>query len=194
MTRPLRGALMLPISLAVLLPSGGCEESPSKAPTSKAPRGVARTQAPPPLGGPGAVEGGGAPSGIRQIMNRVAKGPNSLTSVLGRELNEAQPPWETIQGQTREFAQLAADMGKHDPPKGSKESWARLTAAYAGTAAELDKAAQARAKDEAVAAHDQLKNSCMSCHREHRTMGRGMGGPPGFGPPGGGPPPGRPPL
>src|SRR5262249_24912132 len=59
--------------------------------------------------------------------------------------------------------------------------------------------AQAKDKDAALAAHTQITNSCMSCHREHRAMGPGGrggmgGGPPGFGPPGGGRPgPGGPP-
>jgi cytochrome c556 len=136
--------------------------------------------------------GGGAP-GIRQIMGKVAKGPNSLNALLGAELKEASPPWETIQTQTKEYAQLAKELGTYDPPKGSKESWSKQTAAYAETAADLDKAAQAKDKDAAVAAHGELSNSCMACHREHRGgPGRGgpgmMGGPPGFRP--GGPPPG----
>ena len=43
-------------------------------------------------------------------MVTLAKGPNSLTPVLGKELNEGQPAWETIQGQAKEYARLAAEM------------------------------------------------------------------------------------
>jgi hypothetical protein len=128
-------------------------------------------------------------------MTKLAKGPNSLTELLGKELNEGQPPWETIQGQSKEYALSAGDLGKYDPPKGSKESWTKLTDAFAESASELDRAAQAKDKDAAKVAHEQLKISCNACHREHRRMGRGMGGPRGFGPPPGGPggpPPGGP--
>jgi hypothetical protein len=86
-------------------------------------------------------------------------------------------------------------MGKNGPPKGHKASWEKLTSAYAEWASDLDKAAQAKDKDAALEAHGKLAGSCMACHREHREMRKGMGGPPGSGrprmPPGG-PPPGSP--
>ena len=132
---------------------------------------------------------GGAPgpsnSGIKPIMARLAKGPNSLTPVLGKELKETEPPWETILGQTGEYSRLAGDMAKLTPPKGSAESWAKLAAGYAASAAALDKAAQAKDKEAALAAHGQLAISCKPCHQEHRKMGPGMGGPPPGGPPNG---------
>jgi cytochrome c556 len=157
-------------------------------------------------GGPGTAAG--APGGplsspeIKQIMVKLNRGPTSLTPRLGAELKEEKPAWETIQAQTKEYAQLAAELGTHDPKMGTKESWAKLAAAFSDSASELDKAAQAKDKDGAVAAHSQLSNSCMACHRQHRGMGGmgpGMGGmgpgmgrmgPPGGrpgGPPGGGP-------
>jgi hypothetical protein len=129
-------------------------------------------------------------------MTKLTKGPNSLTPVIEKELNSDAPPWETIQGQTKEFAQLAAAMGKNTPPKGHMESWEKLTSAYTEWASDLDAAAQAKSKDAALEAHGKLAGSCMACHREHREMRKGGGGPPGFGPPGGPPgfgPPGGPP-
>jgi hypothetical protein len=148
--------------------------------------------------------------GTRQIMMKLAKGPSSINELLRKELEESSPPWEAIQGQAKEYATESASLAKYDPPRGSKESWAKLTAEWAESAADLDKAAQAKDKDAAKAAHTELNTSCMACHREHRQMGRGgMGGPPrkGFGGPGapggpggppppggpGGPPPGGPP-
>ena len=93
-------------------------------------------------------------------------------------LKAEKPAWETIQPQTKEYAQLAADMGKHEPAKGSKESWSKLTAEYAELASDLDKAAQAKDKAAATAAQGDLASSCMACHRQHRGgPGGGMGGP-----------------
>jgi hypothetical protein len=131
-------------------------------------------------------------------MTRLAKGPNSLTPVLGKELGEESPPWETIQGQAKEYAESAAALGKLEPPLGSKESWAKQTAAFAASAEDLHRAAEAKHRAAALTAHDQLKNSCTGCHGEHRRKGPGgMGGPPrgvpGGPPPGGGSPPGGPP-
>jgi hypothetical protein len=154
---------VLPVSLSLLILLGGCRGN----------------------------DGGDAPapsnSATKKIMARLARGPNSLTSVLGRELRATESPWETIQGQAGEYARLTVDLAKHTPPKGTAESWARLTADYAGTASELDRAAQARDKEAALAAFGQLTSSCKACHKEHRKMGPGMGDPSGGFP--GGPPP-----
>jgi Cytochrome C' len=141
-------------------------------------------------------------------MFKLSRGPNSLTPLLKSELAQNPPPWETIQPQTKEYAELTAELSKYDPPKGTKESWKELTLAYAESAQEMNKAALAKDARAALSAHADLENSCNSCHREHRRMGGprgGMGGPPGGpgfgGPPGrpgaggppGGPPPGPPP-
>jgi hypothetical protein len=142
---------------------------------------------------PGASEPLGDSPTIKQVMIKLTKGPNSLTPVIGKALEADPPAWETIQPQTKEYARLAAAMGKNEPRKGDKESWTKLSTAFADTAAALDKAAQARDKDAALDAHGQLQGSCMSCHKEHRGMGRvgpGRGGPPAAFPKGGPPPTG----
>ncbi len=126
-------------------------------------------------------DGGGPKTPIGEIMTKLGKGPQSLTETLGRELKAEPPPWDTIAPQAKEYAQLTASLSKYDPPKGSKESWTKQTASFAESAAALDRAADAKDKDAALAAHVALTKSCMACHREHR-MGpggmKGRGGPP----------------
>jgi hypothetical protein len=163
MTRRLRGWRVFPICLAALLAVAGCGESEGEDQNDQSPQRTA-----------GGMRGqsGPAPAGIKQVMAEVAKGPNSLTSVIGKELDLDPPPWESIQGQTKDYALSASKLGKYDPPKGSKESWIKLTAAFAESAAELDRAATAKDKETAKVAHDQLKNSCNACHQQHRGMGR----------------------
>jgi EF hand len=143
-----------------------------------------------PGGGPGGPGPGGAPkqsSPITEIMDKLNKGPQSLTELLDTALNADPTPWDTVQPQTKMFAKLAADLAKYDPPKGSKESWAKQTAAYADFAATLDRAAQAKDKTVVVAVHEKLSNSCMACHQQHKGgpggPGEGFGGPGKFGPP-----------
>jgi hypothetical protein len=148
---------------------------------------------------------------IRQIMRKLTAPRGSLTEEIGKELEADLPAWETIQGQTKEYVQFASALGKNTPRRGSQESWEKQTAAFAELAMKLDQAAQAKDADAALDVHAQLKNTCNSCHREHRMgpgglggMGPGgrpalgPGGPPGLGPggPPGGPrggPPGMPP-
>jgi hypothetical protein len=182
MTRLLRGWCVSSVCLAALFLAGGCGE------------GDGADLSPPGAGG--GMPGGGEPvsPGIRQIMIKLARGPNALTSLIGNELGQNPPPWETIQGQTKEYAQSASELGKYEPRRGAKESWVKLTTAFAESAAELDRAATAKNKETAMVAHDQIKNSCNACHQQHRGMGGGgRVGPPGSGPAGGpgGPPAGR---
>jgi len=140
-------------------------------------------------GGPPAGMDFGGPAGprgpIREAMAKLFKGPQSLKDTIGRELNSASPAWETIQPQAKEFAQLAASLSQHSPPKGGKDSWMKLTDAFAKSAATLDRAVEAKNKGEALAAHAALSNNqtCRECHQAHRG-GPGRMGPGPFGPSG----------
>ncbi len=174
------GPIALGLAMAASL--AGCGD-PAEPPMPPAGPGVP--------GGPPPGPRGGSPLG--QIMAKLGRGPNALTGAIGTALKSDSPAWDAIQGQAKEYVQLVSDMEKHDPPKGDKASWKKQVEGYLGIARELDAAAQAKKKDEAVAAHDRLGGTCMACHREHRVMGGpggGFGGPPPGGP--GGPPPGGP--
>jgi hypothetical protein len=108
------------------------------------------------------------------------------------ELKEDPTPWDKIQPQAKEYAELTASLKEYDPPKGDKDSWVKLTSAFAHSAEDLNKAAQAKNKTDADKASAILNQSCMACHREHRPGPGMMGGRPGgWGPQGG--PPGGPP-
>ncbi len=95
----------------------------------------------PPKGRPGGNGGPRDEGPVHDIMEKIAKGPQALSNVIGAELKETTPPWDKLKTQTKEYAELAASLGKHQPAKGSKESWAKLTAAFAASAAELSQAA-----------------------------------------------------
>ena len=101
MTKLSRGWYAPAICFACVLLAGGCGEGDGEDHSASAPPG-------PPGGMPG---GGGARSpGIKQIMIKLAKGPNSLTPVIGNELGQDPPPWETIQAQTKEYSESASEM------------------------------------------------------------------------------------
>jgi cytochrome c556 len=156
MTRVLR-AVLTPLTLvAVLFVSVGCGKQDNSGPTA----------------GPGP----GGPSKIKQIMMKVAKGPQALTPLIGKELEADPPDWAALQPQAKEYAELASDLGKIDAPRGSKESWQTHTESYAAAAADLERAAEAKDRDKAKAAHSRLGESCKSCHDDHRGGGRRPGG------------------
>jgi hypothetical protein len=185
MRRGLSRAIVYQTLLGVLLVCAACHKAKQDPLANLGPpEGVG----PGMMGGPPGMPGPSTP--IRQVMGKLTKGPESLTSKIGQELDSDPPAWETIQPQTKEYKELAATLSKYDPPRGSKESWAKLTGSYTETAAKLDRAAAAKDKKAALAAHTALTQSCMECHREHRMMvPPGKMGPMSFGPSGGPPGP-----
>ena len=106
---------------------------------------------------------------IKDIMGKLNKGPTSLCPTLGKQLKENAPSWDSIQKEAKEFVGLAEALGKADPPKGEKGSWAALTKEYVANARSLDAAAQKKDGPAAVAAHGKLAGACATCHKAHRN-------------------------
>jgi hypothetical protein len=181
-TRSFRGLKISSLVTCVLLAAAGCTGENEPNSPLPSPGQLANRPGPePPLD-----TTSGTPT-IRQIMGKLTKGPNSLTPVIGKALEAEAPDWTAIQPQTDEYARLAAALVKNTPRKGSPESWAKLSAAFGESADALNKAAKGKNRDSALEAHSQITGSCMECHRQHRTMGPGMGkmgGPPPPGAPG----------
>ena len=176
MRKSLRGASSLPTLLVVFLAAAGCSPGGNQGPDANNERGGPPAPAATTGPAPGGDASGANPS-IRDVMHKVAQGPTALTPMIGRELEANPPDWDAIQGQTKDFSRLAAALGKNDPPRGSRESWEKLTLAYADSAAALDRAAEAKDRDAASAAQKDLAGSCRACHQEHRPMRPGPGGP-----------------
>jgi hypothetical protein len=179
MKKVLSRALTLPVLLAAMLALTACNKSKEAEQSNQGPPGGG------PRFGPGM---GGPPSPIRDIMVKLAKGPQSLTSQVGQELQADPPEWDKVQFQMKEYTELVQSMAKHDPPRGDKESWAKMTGSFAEAASALQKAVLAKDKEGAAAAQKNIAKTCTSCHLQHRSGPGGMGGfgPPGqgFGPPG----------
>jgi hypothetical protein len=105
---------------------------------------------------------------VKDIMGKLNKGPNALTPSLKRELQKDEPDWADVQEHTRQYAALAAALSTAAPPKGDKDSWIKLTQAYAAAARTMDDAAHKKDKGAALSAHAQLSHACMNCHKVHR--------------------------
>jgi hypothetical protein len=112
--------------------------------------------------------GAAANLSIKDIMGRLNKGPGSMIVALRKELQTSSADWAQIQQQAKEYAELASQLGKQEPPKGDRASWAKLTAEYAKTAESMNAAAEKRDRSLALAAHRKLTASCKACHQAHQ--------------------------
>lgn len=175
MGKRLRRVLVFSVLLGVSVVGPACNKSKNDEAVGQ---GFGTGGGPPPgiIGGPGRSRGP-----IGQAMAKLFKGSQSLKDSIGRELNSDSPSWETIQPQVKEFAQLVASLSKYDPPKGSKDSWMKMTASFSESASALERAAEAKNKDDAVAAHAAVSESqtCKACHQAHRGGPGGRMGRPG---------------
>jgi cytochrome c556 len=106
---------------------------------------------------------------IKEIMRKLNKGPKSLTFLVGKELKDNEPDWSKLQEQTKTYAELAQDLGNNEPGKGSKDSWEKLSKAFAENAQALNQAAKNKDLSSARQAHARLTGSCRACHTAHKT-------------------------
>jgi hypothetical protein len=105
---------------------------------------------------------------IKEVMGKLTKGPNSLTTTINKELQVEEPTWDDIKKHSKEFCTFAEALGKNRPPKGDEKSWTKLTDAYNESAKALSEAADKMDKKAAMAAIKKLQSSCMNCHKSHR--------------------------
>ncbi len=191
MRRKLRHIVVWQALLLILAGVAACNKSKSN---EQANQGNVPPGTP---GGPGGP--GGRPRGpIGELMTKLAKGKQSINGQIGEELKATPTPWDKIQPQAKEYAQLASKLGDFPPPKGEPASWKKMADAFAHSADELQQASDTKNLEAANKAFTALADSCKSCHDAHRGGPGGFGGPgmrpggfPG-GPPGGPPPGGFP--
>ncbi len=102
---------------------------------------------------------------IKDVMDKVNKGKDCLKNGIDADIKAAK--WDDLTTKAKELVPLAKALGKNDPPKGSKESWKKLTDSYAKAAEDLQAAAE---KKDATAAATAFKGltACMACHSVHR--------------------------
>jgi len=108
------------------------------------------------------------PPTIKQVMDKLHKGANPPIVNLKKALSAEEPDWSAIQKTTKDFVILGAALAKNDPPRGDKESWAKLARQYFDNAKAMDDAAEKKDKEATVAARAKLAGSCMACHRAHK--------------------------
>jgi cytochrome c556 len=105
---------------------------------------------------------------IDEIMRKVNGGKGLQKKQLPDALKASPVDWSAVQKLTKEYTELCGDLGKNDPPKGDKASWAKLTKAYADSAKKLNDAATKKDKDALLAAHTAIGKTCGGCHKAHK--------------------------
>jgi cytochrome c556 len=107
---------------------------------------------------------------IEDIMQAVNKKKGGLHTDVSDALKMGTIDWDSVQTKTKQYSAMADFLGKNDPPKGSKSSWAKLTKTYADDAKALNAAAEKKDKATATSAIKKLSGECMGCHKVHRGM------------------------
>src|SRR5262245_47570957 len=135
MTRKRWEAMALSALLTLVSELSGCsEDNPNEIPTNFS-SGTPGKGSANPAAGPQSASN----PKLKAIMTKIGKGPQSLQDSLKGALSQSQPAWETIEPMTKEYAALTSQLGTYDPPRGTKDSWAKLTQAFSESAAELNR-------------------------------------------------------
>ena len=125
----------------------------------------------------------------RRSWRRSARAP-ALQDSLKEALKQDSPPGTRFKARPRSTPSSPSSSASYDPSKGDKDSWSKLTLAFAESAAELDKSCpgQGQGQDQGSTGQPgQLVPWLPPPAPDHGTRRglAGMGGPPGGGPPGG---------
>jgi cytochrome c556 len=105
------------------------------------------------------------PADIHTIMETVPGKKGLVAKVTAAAKGEK---WDEAQKMAAELKQFGEDLGKNDPPKGGKDSWAKLTKKFAEQMSDIE--AGAKAKDAAAVekAAKAFGGSCKACHDSHK--------------------------
>jgi cytochrome c556 len=101
-----------------------------------------------------------------EIMKKL-HGKNGSHKLINKAL-EGDPDWDTITKHAKIYADLASLLEKNKPEKGDEAGWKKLAQAYAKEAKELSDAAAKKDKNTVKEVFGRLKESCDTCHENHR--------------------------
>ena len=104
----------------------------------------------------------------KEIMKKLHGGNDALLKATQTKLKAGTVDWDAVQTDSKTIKELGEAMGKNEVKKGTKESWEKLTKAYADTATKLSEAAEKKDKAAATQSLTKLGGSCMACHRVHK--------------------------
>lgn len=104
---------------------------------------------------------------IEDIMKKL-HGKNGSHKLINKALETDPPDWDVIAKHAKIYADLSALLEKDKPEKGDEAGFKKLAQAYAKDAKALSDAAQKKDKDKVKTVFGKLKESCETCHEDHR--------------------------
>jgi cytochrome c556 len=105
---------------------------------------------------------------IKEVMQKLHKGPNAALAKLKKDLAADSLDWKDIQAKTNEFETFGAALPKNDPPKGKIDDWKKLADSYYDNVKKLNASAKEEDKDGVKTAFSKISNACAACHKAHR--------------------------
>ncbi len=89
---------------------------------------------------------------IKEVMQKLHKGPNAALAKLKKDLAADSLDWKDIQAKAKLFETYGAALAENEPPKGEKDHWKRLADSYDEHAKKLYHSAKHEDKDGVQAA------------------------------------------
>ncbi|WP_165071270.1 cytochrome c [Paludisphaera rhizosphaerae] len=108
------------------------------------------------------------PASVEVVMKKLFAGKTAPAKSLQAAAKSDSPDWAKVKEVSDLFSKYAPDLGKNDPPKGDKASWAKLTKALTDETKKLASAADKKDSGELKASAKAIGGSCKSCHDAHR--------------------------
>lgn len=102
---------------------------------------------------------------IHEIMEKVP-GKKGLCATCAAAAKAGK--WEDAQKASAEMKKYGEALGQNDPPKGSKDSWAKHAKSFSETMSAIDAAAQKKDAAGVEKAAGAFGKSCMGCHNAHK--------------------------
>lgn len=105
---------------------------------------------------------------IKEIMREAHKCSTAYIRYIRIEMDKDEPDWKIVQDKSRELVRAGKLLALNTPPKGSAESWERITTLYTSRATVLSEAAEVRDLEEGRVVARRMQAMCSACHRAHK--------------------------
>jgi cytochrome c556 len=107
---------------------------------------------------------------LKDIMAKLNDKDTGLLVGINKGLKQDDPDWAALQKLTKQYLDGAEAVPQKDPPKGEKDSWAKLSKSFVAAAKSVDEAANAKDQKACKDACEKMMMGCRACHMAHRVM------------------------